>query len=94
MEWTLKAETVCSSDVLVPVYQTTCHHIPKDNSYNIHCLENFKSHNLLFALIKLFLLFYVCEVQLNLMKLNVMLLTPGGSGQLAAVYTSGTAGIE
>jgi hypothetical protein len=89
MGWTLKTETAGSSEMFVPVYQTTCHHIP-----NIHCLENFKSHNLLFAAIRLFPLFCVCEVQLNLMNLNVMLLTPGGSGQLTAVYTSRTPGTK
>jgi hypothetical protein len=94
MGWTLKSETAGSSEMLVLVYQTTCHHIPKDGSYNIHCLENLKSHNLLFAAIKLFLFFCICGVHLNLMNLIVIFLTPGGTRQLAAVYTSRTPGTK
>jgi hypothetical protein len=37
-------EAVFSSELLVPIYQTTRHHIPEDCNPDIHCCKNLKSH--------------------------------------------------
>jgi hypothetical protein len=41
---TLKMEAARSSKMLVPIYQTTWHHIPEDPNHNIHSHENIKSY--------------------------------------------------
>jgi hypothetical protein len=35
-KWTFKKETACSSESMVIIYHSTCHHIHKDNNLNYH----------------------------------------------------------
>lgn len=44
-----KIKTASSSEMSVPFYQNTQHHIPDDRSRHSHCLENLKLYNLCFV---------------------------------------------
>ena len=38
-------EVLHSSKIMVPIYQNTCCHIPKDHILNIPCSQKLKHHN-------------------------------------------------
>jgi hypothetical protein len=48
----LNNEVVCSSETLVPTYNSTWHHNPGDQNQHFHCCENLKSHTMCYSIFK------------------------------------------
>jgi hypothetical protein len=47
METNVSEKPAVATETLVPLYQTTWHHIPEDSNHNIHHCENHESHILM-----------------------------------------------